>query len=280
MAMHSGNEVALIGHDCIPIISPELVHAELPDRFTRYLETVKYAQRVVGVSASAAREFRGFAQMVGAQGLPGPEVGICRLPVETPPAATAPPMSPPLVVSIGSFEPRKNQLAVLHAAEQLWREGLAFQLQFIGGGGFVTEADAFFSRLRRAGRPVSRATAISDAELWYLLRSARFSMFTSLHEGFGLPVAESLACGTPVITSNYGSMAEIAADGGALVVDPDDDRAIAAQMRRLLTDDVLLERLHREAAARPPRTWDDYARESWRALVPAPATERRAEAAE
>jgi glycosyltransferase involved in cell wall biosynthesis len=175
----------------------------------------------------------------------------------------------PLVVSIGSFEPRKNQLAVLHAAEQLWREGLDFRLQFIGGGGWVTEADSFFNRLRSAGRPVTRATAVSDVELWQALRSARFSMFTSLHEGFGLPVAESLACGTPVITSDFGSMAETAAIGGALVVDPNDDRAIAAQMRRLLTDDDLLERLRREAAERPRRTWDDYARESWDALVSA-----------
>lgn len=278
VAMYSGNRVAFIGHDCIPVISPELIHEGLPDRFTRYLETVKYAHRVVGVSASAAREFRGFAQMLAAQGLPGPEVAVCSLPVETPPADPVAQTDPPLVVSIGSFEPRKNQLAVLHAAEHLWREGRNFQLTFIGGGGWVTEADAFFARLAAAGRPVGRATAISDTELWHTLRSARFSMFTSLHEGYGLPAAESLACGTPVITSEYGSMAEIAAQGGALVVDPTDDLAIAAQMRRLLTDDALVHQLRQEAAARPRRTWDDYARESWAALVPAPAPTAEAQA--
>lgn len=272
VAMYSGNRVAVIGHDCIPVISPELIHTGLPDRFTRYLETVKYAQRVVGVSASAAREFRGFAQMVAAQGLPGPEVAVCPLPVETPPADPVERADPPLVVSIGSFEPRKNQLAVLHAAEWLWREGLRFELMFIGGGGWVTEADAFFARLAAAGRPVSRATAVSDTELWHTLRSARFSVFASLHEGYGLPVAESLACGTPVITSDYGSMAEIAAQGGALLVDPRSDLAIASQMRRLLTDDALLAKLRHEATQRPRRTWDDYARESWAALVPDPQT--------
>ncbi|MGY5885427.1 glycosyltransferase family 4 protein [Modestobacter lacusdianchii] len=272
MAVYSGNEVGLIGHDCIPVISPELIHAGLPDRFTRYLETVKHAHRVVGVSASAAREFRGFTQMLGAQGLTGPEIAVCPLPVETPPGQAVPRQSPPLVVSIGSFEPRKNQLAVLHAAEHLWREGLEFSLMFIGGGGWVTEADSFFSRLKNAGRRVERATAISDSELWRALRSARFSMFTSLHEGFGLPVAESLACGTPVLTSAYGSMAETAAAGGAVTVDPTDDLAIAAEMRRLLTDDALIDELRRAAAARPPRTWDDYARQSWDALVPSPQT--------
>lgn len=267
VAHFSGNDVCFIGHDCIPVISPELIHTGLPDRFARYLEPVKYARRVVGVSASAAREFRGFAQMVRAQGLPGPEIAVCPLPVEVPPVGPVSRRERPLVVSVGSFEPRKNQLAVLHASEQLWREGLDFELQFVGGGGWVTEADSFFNRLRASGRPLTRATAISDDDLWQLLTAARFSVFTSLHEGFGLPVAESLACGTPVITSDFGSMAETAASGGALVVDPNDDRAIAAQMRRLLTDDHLLQRLRRAATERPRRTWDDYAVESWQAFM-------------
>jgi glycosyltransferase involved in cell wall biosynthesis len=171
------------------------------------------------------------------------------------------------VVSVGSFEPRKNQLAVLHAAEQLWREGLEFRLEFIGGGGWATEFDAIASRLTAAGRPVRRRTAISDEQLWATVRAARFTVFVSLHEGFGLPVAESLACGIPCLTSDHGSTQEIADGGGALTVDPMDDRAIADQMRRLLTDDDLLADLRRAALDRPPRTWDDYARELWNALV-------------
>jgi glycosyltransferase involved in cell wall biosynthesis len=124
------------------------------------------------------------------------------------------------------------------------------------------------ARLRAVGRPVRRRNAISDDELWRTLRSARFSAFLSLHEGFGLPVAESLACGTPCLTSSYGSTREIADGGGALVVDPLDDEAIAGQMRRLLTDDALVARLRDEATRRPPRTWEDYARELWDALLP------------
>ena len=271
MSLYSGNRVGLIGYDCIPVISPELIHEGLPDRFTRYLETVKHAHRIVGISAGATREFQGFVDMLAAQGLPRPEVLECALPVEVPPGEPAPQSDPPIVVCIGSFEPRKNQLAVLHAAELLWREGLQFRLELVGGGGWVTDSDALMSRLASAGRPVRRRTAISDSELWQLLRSARFSVFVSLHEGFGLPVAESLACGVPCLTSDYGSTREIANEGGALVVDPRDDLAIADQMRRLLTDDALLAELREQARRRPPRTWDDYARELWQALVPATA---------
>ena len=267
LAVHSGNRVALIGYDLIPAISPELIHAGLPDRFMRYLVAVKHAHRVVAISGAAAREFRGFATMVGAQGLSGPEVSEVVLPVEVPAGGPAETDGRPLVVCVGSFEPRKNQLAVLHAAEQLWREGLDFRLQFIGGGGWTTEFDGVLTRLQRRRRPVERRTAIPDAELWATLRAATFTVFLSLHEGFGLPVAESLACGVPCLTSDRGATAEVAAAGGALVVDPLDDLAVADQMRRLLTDEDLRAELRAQAAARPARTWTEYADELWSALT-------------
>jgi glycosyltransferase involved in cell wall biosynthesis len=279
MSLYSGSRTALIGYDCIPAISPELIHPGLPDRFMRYLQAVKHAHRVAGISGAATQEFKGFVDMLAAQGLPGPSAVECVLPVEMPPgkpAEAAEAAASPLVVCIGSFEPRKNQLAVLHAAEHLWREGLDFRLEFIGGGGWATEFDAMMARLTSAGRPVRRRTAISDEELWGTVRSARFSVFVSLHEGFGLPVAESLACGTPCLTSDTGSTREIADGGGAVTVDPMDDEAIANEMRRLLTDDDLVSALREQALRRPPRTWDDYAHELWDALVDPPDSQESA----
>lgn len=270
LAEHSGNAVTAIGYDCIPVVSPELIHPGLPDRFVLYLSVIKHARTVAAISATATAEFRGFTRMLPSQGLPGPAVVEVPLPVEVPAAALASPAAKsavPTVVSVGSFEPRKNQLAVLHAAERLWREGHRFALRFVGGGGWRTEFEAEMNRLAAAGRDVRRSVQIDDDELWRLYRSARFSVFTSLHEGYGLPVAESLACGTPVLTTDYGSTAEIAAEGGALTVDPRDDEAVLDAMRRLLTDDDLIERLGDAARRRPSRTWDDYARELWQALA-------------
>lgn len=272
MAEHSGNVVTAIGYDCIPVVSPELIHPGLPDRFARYLTVIKHATAVAGISTSATEEFRGFADMMPSQGLTGPRVVEVALPVEVPahdgPAPAA--EEPPLVMSVGSFEPRKNQLAVLHAAERLWREGHRFSLRFIGGGGWRTEFDAEMNRLAAAGRDVQVAVRITDQELWQTYRRARFSIFASLHEGYGLPVAESLAYGTPALTTDYGSTAEIAAEGGALTVDPRDDDALLAAMRRLLTDDALITELQRAARARPTRTWDDYAAELWDVLAVRP----------
>ena len=191
------------------------------------------------------------------------------LPVEVPPPVgqTEAVDDVPLVMSVGSFEPRKSQLAVLHAAERLWREGHAFRLRFIGGGGWRTQFDAELNRLAAAGRDVAVTVRMTDEELWRTYRRARFSVFPSLHEGYGLPVAESLAYGTPALTTDYGSTAEIAAEGGALTVDPRDDDALVDAMRRLLTDDDLVAELEQAAGARPIRTWDDYARELWDVLA-------------
>jgi glycosyltransferase involved in cell wall biosynthesis len=149
----------------------------------------------------------------------------------------------------------------------LWREGLDFEVRFIGGGGVSRQFPSQVARLARRGRPVSIATAVTDAELESAYADARFSVFASVHEGYGLPIAESLAHGTPVITSDYGSTREIAATGGTLVVDPRDDDAIVDAMRRLLTDDSLVRKIREEITQRPNRTWADYAAELWRVLV-------------
>jgi glycosyltransferase involved in cell wall biosynthesis len=174
----------------------------------------------------------------------------------------------PIVACIGSHEPRKNHLAVLQSAEILWREGLEFQLVFCGGRSWRSER--FFDRLdmlRDAGRPVASHTGVSDATLTELMRIARFTVFPSLNEGYGLPIVESLAVGTPVVTSRYGSMAEIAGGGGTVTVDPRDDDDIAAGIRTLLTDDALLARREAEATARPRGTWAAYSDALWKFLV-------------
>ena len=108
---------------------------------------------------------------------------------------------------------------------------------------------------------------VNDAVLMDAYHEASFSIFPSLHEGYGLPVAESIAFATPVITTNYGSTSEIARDGGCLQVDPRNDDEIIAAMRTLLTDSAALEQLRAEIGARPVRTWNDYADELWDNLV-------------
>lgn len=300
----SNNRVVLVGHDAIPLLSAETLELEEPEKFMTFLSAVKFADRIAGVSRSSAAEFASFASMLSAQGLAGPTVTAVPLPVEfavrdapDPGPITAPagdqsiapggratdPGAPrlassgtltdgvpdvlPDVVVVGSHDPRKNHLAILHAAEVLWQRGVQFRLSFIGSPGSNEEFLTRVRRLQHRGREVGLRSGLSDAQLRAAVSGARFTVFPSLHEGYGLPAAESLALGTPVITTSYGSTAEIAQDGGAVTVDPRDDAALAAAMERLLTSDEDIDRLRAQIRARRERSWQNYADELWDAIV-------------
>lgn len=279
LARFSGSEVTLIGYDLIPLTSPEYLPKDSGTDFLGYLGVVKRSAVIASISESAAEEFRGLVDAIVPQELHPPRVVSCSLPVDIPSNAwdetlvanknlTDAHEGLPVIVCVGSHEPRKNHLAVLHAAERLWRDGIKFEMWFMGGGGWGTYFDVRVKQLKRRGRPLVVRKAVSDRVLWDAVRRARFTVFPSLHEGFGLPVAESLAVGTPVITTSYGSTAEIAEAGGCLLVDPRDDGELEAAMRSLLTDQPLFEQLREQAASRDfTSTWDDYAAELWDVLV-------------
>lgn len=271
----SPTRVSLVGYDCVPISSAETVSPGMGGHFANYVSAVKWADRIATDSHSAAAEYSALRDMIRTTGIAGPDVRAVPLP-EVPPSAqpaahlgaALSELVGPLVVSVGSHEPRKNHATLLHCAEVLWREGHEFALAFIGGRGW--RGEAFEQSLRQAranGRQVIAVSGIDDDTLHAAYLAARCVAFPSLHEGFGLPVAESLACGTPVITSNFGSMREIAEGGGAIMVDPRDDAALSAALRAMLEDDSLHARLSAEARARPERTWEDFAREAWDYLV-------------
>ncbi|MDY0911423.1 glycosyltransferase family 1 protein [Rathayibacter festucae] len=272
LAAYSGNALGLIGYDAIPVVSADTVPGIETARFVNYLSIVKHADRVAGISRSASAEFRGFVDALPAQGLVGPQVDTVALPVDRPnlvDASIATSTTGPLVLSVGSTEPRKNHLAVLHAAERLWRLGLVFTLRFIGNGNdWSTQVfDVRIREAQQAGRTVELWRGASDEKLVASYENARFLVFPSTHEGYGLPVAEALALGVPAVTSDIGSLAEIAEDGGCVTVDPGDDEALFLAMKELLEWDETIERLRAEALARPRRTWDDYAEELWDVLV-------------
>jgi glycosyltransferase involved in cell wall biosynthesis len=108
---------------------------------------------------------------------------------------------------------------------------------------------------------------VPEADLPALYSAATAFAFPSLYEGFGLPVLEAMACGTPVICSNTSSLLEVAGDpaagsgpSAALLVDPLDAAALAAALRLVMTDDGLRAELRRRGLARAARfTWQQTA---------------------
>lgn len=267
----SGNGVHLLAYDTIPIGSADLLPASEAERFAHYLRLVKYATSVAAISHAVADEFAGFLDAVRAQGLVGPAVHGVPLAQEFsgPTGEQVPePTGPRTVLVVGSLEARKNHRAVVHAMQRLWREGSQDRLVIVGGGSiaFTRRFDAEIDALRSAGRPVEVRRGVGDVELSDLYARADVCVFPSLQEGFGLPVVEALAHGTPVITSDHGSLAEIAEGGGCVLIDPRDDEQLLDALRRVLGDDELRATLRAEALARVPRTWAEYAEDAWVAM--------------
>ena len=277
LAQFARCRTGVIGFDCVPMSTAETTALGVSEAFAGNLAAVRHMDTVSTISAAAGTEYGGWRKMLASVGQEGPGISVDLLPSEVPESTPAdldaarselliPGM--PMVLCVGTHEPRKNHVALLHAAELLWREGVRFSLVLVGGRSWNDERfTEELARARARNRPVETVTTMSDQMLWAAYRVARCMVFPSLNEGFGLPIAEALACGTPVVTSGYGSMAEIAADGGAIMVDPRDDRSIAAGMRTVLTDDEVHRRLVEAARARPQKTWEQYASEVWSALA-------------
>jgi glycosyltransferase involved in cell wall biosynthesis len=276
LALHSAASTAMIGFDCVPLTTAETTADAMPAVFCSFLTAAAHFDKVAAISNASATEFLGWKQMLGPSGLTGPEVRAVSLPVEVREPSTEALAEArhriaignlPTVLVVGSHEPRKNHVAVVNAAERLWREGMSFSLTFIGGNSWKSEEFQSMVQNLRWHRPIAVLRALSDELLWAAYRLAYCTVFVSLHEGFGLPLAESLASGTPAVTSDRGSMAELSDEGGALVVDPRDDDAIANALRRLLRSRTYRDRLAAELEGRRWKTWEEYAAELWDFLV-------------
>src|SRR6476646_11272896 len=113
-------------------------------------------------------------------------------------------------------------------------------------------------RLQRRGRPLRWLRHVNDKTLHEVYRSCRFTVYPSLFEGFGLPIAESLWHGKPCVCGGNGALGEVARGGGCLIVDQTKTEELADGIRRLLSDTKLYAGLASEARARKFRSWADY----------------------
>lgn len=147
----------------------------------------------------------------------------------------------------GGFDVRKNVERVVRAYHQA-RESFEQPCRLVIAGAMslvghplYPDPRAVIAALGLEGEVVV-AGRISEDEKPLLYSAALGFVFPSLYEGFGLPVLEAMACGTPVITSNVSALPEVAGDA-ALLVDPNSVEAIAGEMVRLVNDASLREEL-------------------------------------
>jgi glycosyltransferase involved in cell wall biosynthesis len=137
---------------------------------------------------------------------------------------------------VGTIEPRKNLVRLLQAFAQLWHGGVvAHKLVFVGQRGWKEEP--VFKAVDTLGlqEAVLFLGYVPHEVLVALYNLAEALVFPSLYEGFGLPVVEAMACGTPVITSRNGSLGEISGES-AEFIEPASIESIAEGLRCVLND--------------------------------------------
>jgi glycosyltransferase involved in cell wall biosynthesis len=163
---------------------------------------------------------------------------------------------------VGTIEPRKNLGRILTAFERLHAAGLTDALVIVGKRGWLY--DDFFTRVE--GSPAKQAVIfpgfIPDADLPAVYAGSQALAFPSEFEGFGLPVLEAMACGTPVVCSNTSSLPEVAHDA-ALLIDPLDVDALTEALRRVLSDPALAANLRARGLTQAARfSWARAAEET------------------
>ncbi|MCJ7737489.1 MAG: glycosyltransferase family 4 protein [Anaerolineae bacterium] len=162
----------------------------------------------------------------------------------------------PYVLAVGTLQPRKNHVRLIQAFAALDSDA---ELVIAGGRGWLyegilKEADKHPDCVRVLG-------FVDDSHLPALYRGARVFTFPSLYEGFGIPVLEAMACGTPVVCSNASSLPEVAGDA-TLLVNPLDVSELTLALARALEDNDLRQAMIRKGIQQSRRfTWVSAARQ-------------------
>lgn len=182
----------------------------------------------------------------------------------------------PYILYVGTLEPRKNLPALIESYRRLVKTGVIKEhLVLAGKLGWGYEA-----LLKELHEPALRgkvhlAGYVDQKDLPAVYAGARLFVYPSLHEGFGFPPLEAMACGVPVISTLSSSLVENL-EGAAELVTPNDITALADAIRRLLTDDALRAARRTQGLKRASRyRWEQTAKQTLTSYQTAMETDRR-----
>ena len=162
----------------------------------------------------------------------------------------------PYVFSVGTVQPRKNYGRLIESVAHLRAQGNDLALVIAGGRGWLEDPMYETIRATNMTEHVIFTGFADDDDLPALYSAAACVALPSLYEGFGIPVLEAMACGTPVVTSNISSLPEVAGDA-ALTITPTDLDGLIDALTKLLTDHALRQTLIERGYRRAQQfTWE------------------------
>jgi glycosyltransferase involved in cell wall biosynthesis len=192
-----------------------------PETFNRWTRT--YSPRVVPRVLAAARRIIAVSEFTKREltellHVPADTIRVVPNGVDDEFTRDGPAAEGDYVLAVGTLEPRKNLQRLVEAARRS-----DVELRVVGARGW--------GGVEVGGNGVRWLGEVSDDELARLYRGAICVAYPSVYEGFGIPVLEAMACGTPVVTSRGTAMEEVA-DGAAVLVDPNDAAELAGGIAR------------------------------------------------
>jgi len=180
------------------------------------------------------------------------------------------------IIHVGTIEPRKNLSRLVDALQRLRAAGLTIPLVVVGSKGWLY--DDFFRRLERSDvrDEVFFPGYVPSADLPLIYSAATMAVMPSVYEGFGLPVLEAMACGTPVVSSKASSLPEMGGDA-ARYFDPYDVEAMAGTIRQVWSDEHVRGEMREKGLSQAARfSWERAAEQTWalyKSILP-PGTRR------
>lgn len=241
-----GTKVVIFGYDIIAVLHPEFyapgLGGLLRDCFQRM---VHLADLIPCISRCTERDFVEFARRQGANVATGVvELGCDGVASTTPDHGGHPALGqlPELgfVAFVGTFEVRKNHQLILKIWEELSRDaGVELPPLVIAGqrGWCVDDTISAMEQSPLYGKKIFWFPSLSDRQIAWLFKHCAFSVYPSLYEGWGLPVAECLSFSRPVLCSAASSLPEVA-KGLATLLDPHDQAAWSNAVRRAIIEYV------------------------------------------
>ncbi len=168
----------------------------------------------------------------------------------------------PYILYVGTIEPRKNLVRLIHAFEMLKRnEKLPYRLVLAGGKGWQNEEIYRAAKESPFAKDIIFTGYISNSERNCLYQNAELFVFPSLYEGFGMPPLEAMHWGCPVVTSDAASMPEICGDAATLV-NPLDEENIVKAIMKVLSDKEYAESLRKKGCEQEKKfTWETSAQQ-------------------
>jgi glycosyltransferase involved in cell wall biosynthesis len=259
LARKLGFRLVVFVHDLIPLKYPEYSRPQEAERHARRLSTALELAESFAVNSEDTKE--SLLEYARSNGLREPPITVAPLGIDPAFRTNRAPLDlPPYFVTVGTIEPRKNHLMLLHLWRSLAEQGAnPPKLLVVGRRGWENENVVdLLERSHSVRAHVLETNHLPDDTLGIVIAGARALLFPSFAEGYGLPLVEALALGTPVIASDLSAFREVGQDIPEFL-DPIDGKGWSEAVADYARPDSerRAEQLRRLAHFKPP-TWEAH----------------------